>query len=466
MKTLNSTSVSRKQRIHISLYLHDCTKRTTLFLILLTVTLLFNVQLTYSIPSFARQTGMPCSSCHMVFPQLTTFGREFKLNGYTLAGTTTIDAKNDNDNDLLKILAISPLSAMVQTSFTHINNKISDTQNDNIAFPQQLSLFYSGIITPHIGTFIQITYSGESGTIEMDNIDIRYSNTTTLANKRLVYGFTLNNNPTLQDVWNSIPAWSFPYATSEIAPAPATSPLIEGALAQQVIGLGAYVFFNSFVYAEYSIYRSAQQGVPALPGPASTGIIKGVAPYWRIALQHNWDNHYLEIGTTGLVTDIYPEGVSGTTDRYTDIGFDAQYRFTFPQGTFVFHPLYYREFQKLNSTYESGGSQNISNYLNSFKISGELYFDKGFGATLGYFHLNGSNDQALFQPSPIDGNRTGSPKSDGLIAQLNYLPWYNVRLSLQYIKYNRFNGTDDNYDGSGRNASDNNTIYLLAWFNF
>ena len=32
--------------------------------------------------------------------------------------------------------------------------------------------------------------------------------------------------------------------------------------------------------------------------------------------------------------------------------------------------------------------------------------------------------------------------------------------------YNKFNGASDNYDGAGRNASDNNTLYLLSWINF
>ena len=37
---------------------------------------------------------LACSVCHYGFPQLTPFGRLFKLNGYTLTGLTTIDAGN------------------------------------------------------------------------------------------------------------------------------------------------------------------------------------------------------------------------------------------------------------------------------------------------------------------------------------------------------------------------------------
>jgi hypothetical protein len=383
-----------------------------------------------------------------------------------MTGTSTIEATNDKERTLLKILASSPLSAMFQTSFTHINKAMPDTQNDNIAFPQQLSLFYSGLITPHIGTFIQITYSGQDGTIGMDNIDIRYSNTTTVAKKRLVYGFTLNNNPTVQDVWNSIPAWRFPYATSDIAPTPTASTLIEGSLAQQVVGMGTYGYFNSLLYTEFCIYRSAQQGVPAPPGPTASGVISGVAPYWRLALQHKWNKHYLEIGTTGMITKLHPTGVTGTTDNYSDIGLDAQYELAFPKGTFVIHPSYYWEFQKLDATFDSSGSQNPSNHLNSLTLSGELYFNKGFGASLGYFALSGNKDEVIYKPSPIDGSMPGSPNSDGMIAEVDFLPWYNIRLSLQYVMYNKFNGTKTNYDGFNRDAMNNNTLYLLLWFNF
>jgi len=40
-------------------------------------------------PSFSRQTGLPCSSCHTTPPQLTALGKTFRLNGYRLTSTGT-----------------------------------------------------------------------------------------------------------------------------------------------------------------------------------------------------------------------------------------------------------------------------------------------------------------------------------------------------------------------------------------
>jgi hypothetical protein len=66
----------------------------------------------------------------------------------------------------------------------------------------------------------------------------------------------------------------------------------------------------------------------------------------------------------------------------------------------------------------------------------------------------------------VAASATGSPDTKGWIAELDYVPWMNVKFSLQYTAYRKFNGADTNYDGFGRNASDNNTLFLLAWFAF
>src|SRR5512142_178531 len=60
----------------------------------------------YAVPSFAIQTGQPCAACHIgaFGPQLTPYGRDFKLHGYT--------ASDGRDHGL-------PLAVTTQTSFTH-----------------------------------------------------------------------------------------------------------------------------------------------------------------------------------------------------------------------------------------------------------------------------------------------------------------------------------------------------------
>jgi len=66
----------------------------------------------------------------------------------------------------------------------------------------------------------------------------------------------------------------------------------------------------------------------------------------------------------------------------------------------------------------------------------------------------------LYSPEEIDGSRNGSPDSDGFIIEAHYLPMDKIKFTMQYIIYNKFNGAHTNYDGSGRDASDNNTLYF------
>ncbi len=431
----------------------SCHSLSSFSLVISIVLVFLNMGQVRALPSYARQTGLSCAVCHYSFPDLTPFGRQFKLNGYTVTGMPSIEATNDSDLTVrLKLLSTLPLSVMFQSSFTHIAKDIAGLQNNSVDFPQQLSLFYAGEVTPHIGTFIQMTYDGQS--VVMDNTDIRYSSQAMVGSKSLVYGLTLNNNPTVQDLWQTTSAWSFPYATSDAMPTPAKSTIIES-LGQQVAGLGAYTMFNNIVFAEFSCYRSAQQGLDNPADSTSILAIKGVAPYWRLALQKIWGTNYIEIGTFGISSQHFQTGVSGLMDNFTDVGFDMQFEKMLPFGSFTFHSSLIHEIENR----DTATNQHISMNLNSFKIDGNLYMKKGLGVSAAYFDKTGSPDINV-------GSLTNLPNSNGCIFQLEYLPWYNTKFSIQYVLYNKFNGSVRNYDGMGRNAPNNNTIYLLAWLNF
>ena len=414
------------------------------------------------IPSFARQTGLSCAACHTVFPELNSFGRQFKMNGYTTTFVKSILQKDSTSHKTertsLKILENSPLSAMFQTGLTHVATTVPETQNNNIEFPQQMSLFYAGQISPHLGVFSQLTLDDESGTLGMDNTDIRYANAAKWKTP-LLYGFTLNNNPTVQDVWNSTPAWGYPYTGSGMAPTPDVGTMIEN-LGGSVAGLGAFTMIGNTVYLELSGYRTAQLGAAMPPDASIEGALKGIAPYWRLAIQHQWTKSYLEVGTYGMATQLYPGGISGLTDNYTDLALDLQYEYQFPKGQFTLHSSYINEKQNLNSTFNAEGSENPSNNLNKYNVDASLFLRPGVNFTLGYIDYSGSSDNMLYE------NRVPSPNSTDLIAQIDLLPWQNTKISLQYNAYGKFNGASANYDGANRNASDNNSLYLQLWFLF
>ncbi len=422
-------------------------------------------ELNVPIPSFARQTNLPCNVCHTSFPQLTAFGRAFKLNGYTMVGMQQVKTQGQGPGSLA-LDEIPPVSAMAQATMTRVARTVPGTQNNTAAFPQEFSLFVGEAITPHIGTFIQFTYAAADGSFGWDNAEVRYATHTELAQKPLTFGLTLNNNPTVQDVWNSTPAWSYPFAGSEAAPGPNAAPLISDALAQQVAGLGAYAFWNNTLYLELTGYRSAPQGAPSPANALSEGTLKGMTPYWRLAVTRAFGQQSLEVGTFGLASRIYPTGISGPTDHYTDIGLDAQYQRPMTGSVLTARASWIHEKQTLDASYAAGDAANPTNTLNTVNINGTLLLQKGVGFTAGLFATSGTADTGLYPADPIDGSATGSPDSNGFIGQFDFDPWQNTRIALQYVLYNKFNGAGSNYDGTGRNAANNDALFLMAWLVF
>jgi hypothetical protein len=428
-------------------------RKISLRVLVLTLLVFVNIGATKALPSYARQTGMSCSACHFSFPELNSFGRQFKMNGYVLTGMSTIESTEDSSRiTRLKLLSTLPLSAMVQSSFTHIEKSVPGVQNNSVTLPQQLSVFYAGQVTPHIGTFIQMTYDGHS--FGMDNVDIRYANQAKIGGRNITYGLTLNNNPAVQDVWNTSPAWRFPSAGSDAAQSPAKSSIIEN-LGTQVAGLGAYTLYNNFLFAEMTVYRSAQQGAANPSNTESGSVIQGATPYWRLALQHQWGKNYLELGTFGIAPKLYSAGIEGPLDKFTDVGFDCQYEHNLSFGAYTFHSSLIKETEYR----EQVGAMSDKLNFTSLKVDGNLYLRNGLGGTLGYFYTKGSVDDKV-------ASWTNKPDSNGFIAQLEYLPWYNTKFALQYVAYKKFDGTVTNYDTLGRSASDNSTLYLLVWLNF
>ena len=414
------------------------------------------------IPSFSRQTGLACNVCHTAFPQLTAFGRRFKLNGYTMAGLQVLTG-GKKENPSLKIDAIPPFSAMVQASVTQLKTAVPGTQNGNAALPQQLGLYLGGAVSPRIGTFLQLTYDGAAGSVGMDMADIRYANHAQVGSKELLYGVTLNNAPTLEDVWSTSMMWGFPYIASEVAPTQAAMPILDGALTQQVAGLGAYALFDNLLYGDFSVYRSAQQGGAHPPDATSQAIVHGVAPYWRAALLHDWGTHSIELGTYGISAELYPTGVTGPTNRYTDLALDAQYQQSLGGGWLAGHAVWIHERQTLDATFAAGGSTNSFNTLDAVRVDGTYSTPGRAAGTIGYFSTTGTADPTLYAPAPVMGSANGSPNSAGVIGELSFMPWLNTRVGVQYVAYTKFNGGTTGYDGSGRSASDNNTLYVYTW---
>ena len=433
-----------------------------------------------AVPSFARQTGFECVQCHLSWPELTPLGRAFKLGGYTLIKESK-DNKEERpwfptqaDGPPPKL----PVAAMLQLSGTNTRSTAGADPDqfprNNAATLQQFSLFYAGRITDLFGAFVQWSYDGIEHHSAIDNVDLRFAKNFARGDLDLAYGLSLNNNPTVSDIYNTTPAWGFPFASSSAAVAPNAATLIDGGLGQQVVGLGAYAMVNQTLYAEIAPYRTADGAFSifrAGTDKTTDAVLKGTAPYWRLALQHAWNEgtHSMMIGTYGIDARKFPDSLdpTGPTDRFLDTGIDAQYQYITDRHRFSAQLNWVREKQTLDATFGAGAASNPSDTLKTFRGKLTYYYDRQYGATLAYFRTWGNSDDALYNTGePVTGSANGSPNTSGYIVELDWLPRRDIRLALQYTGYRTFNGASTNYDGFGRNARDNDTLYLVGWLMF
>jgi hypothetical protein len=423
---------------------------------------------TKALPSYARQTGLACNGCHYAPPELNPAGRAFKLMGY-IARTknSNIEAQpSDKRRPALEMLQTLPLSAWFETSFTNTKAPQPGTQNGNFEFPQDVSLFLAGGWAGHVGSFLQVTYNSQDDHFSMDNTDIRYAQKLQLSKKDFVYGLTLNNNPTVEDLWNTTPAWGYPFIAPDSAPTPAAAPIVSS-LGQDVAGFGGYTMYDSHLYFATTIYRTQHIGSSQpTTGENASYNIRGVAPYWRIAWQNVGRKNMFEVGGYGIHMNSTPNAVTGLQDTYTDFGPDLQYDRVFGRDVLSFRATYVRENSALNATLDAGGATQADHHLNTGNANIEYHYGNRISAQFGAFLTSGTADASLYPPAAVSGSANGSPRSVGFISNFSFWPTQNIDLGVQYTAYSRFNGGSTNYDGSGRSASDNNTLYLLTRFIF
>jgi hypothetical protein len=421
--------------------------------------------------SFSRQTGLACSVCHTTFPELTEFGRQFKLNGYTMSNIDEVKEKGGGKEAPVSILKYLPLSINLRGAFTNTKDDVPGTRNNNFELPQQVNLWFAGKLTDHLGSYTQMTYGVQANHFGFDNSDfLRYARQTKLGGKEFTWGLDFNNNPTFEDLWHSTPAYGFPWVSPDAVPGNNAATLIDGRLSGDVLGSGAYAMWDGHWYGYTAVYRTQHIGGPQ---PATgTGFpfnIKGAAPYWRFAYQATKGSNFFELGTYGIHANSRPGAISGPTDNYTDTALDLTYQRTFEKDLIELHSTYIHEHQDLNATFAAGGANKVPHNLETFRWDAAYHIGNRYTITGGTFLTHGAADPLLYGPSApgtITGSANGSPKTSGYIAQFAYWPSQNIEVGYQYKGYWKFNGASTNYDGSGRNASGNNYNYVFVWLSF
>ncbi len=464
----------------------------------------------YALPAFARQTGQNCASCHAggQFPELTPYGRIFKMTGYTIG------------ERMVPLSVMGVLSYAKVRDTTKTDDPTVDFQKNNSLMFATGSAFLAGKVTNNIGAFVQVTYNnynsqsvgpnGELGRFQghtqADNMDIRYADRFIDANRDLIVGLSVNNNPSVSDPWNSAAAW-MQYTPNA---SPTSHQFVDGSFpgfgsGGNIAGATAYAYLNKSVYAELGLYGTANRAMSFMSaGIADVNRTKlgGTNPYWRLAYTREWGPHNIMLGTSGMVAHVFDAG-SDTSDlnnrgRFKNFGLDSQYQYLLDPHAVTAQAAFMRQVTNysqntLNNfvpTYFQAdgtlvGPANPSDTTNTFRAKLSYVYQAKYGGSVAFFNVRGTSnplnqnsgfDAAVgglvttndpngtgITSTRVNGNLSGNPATRGFNYEGFWTPVQYVRVGVQYTAYNKFNGASDNYDGFGRNAKDNNTLRFYIW---
>jgi len=440
--------------------------------------LVLQARAAHGVPIFALQTGQPCTTCHIgaFGPQLTAFGRTFKIDGYVMSG-----GQGWQSNVPIAVMLLGSYTDTSKGQGTPAANNYGD--NGNFAM-DQISIFLGGRLTSYAGALVQVTFDGIGDAGYLDNSDLRLTKSFDVGKSDLQMGIDVNNNPTVQDPYNSTYAWGFPYVASALSVTPTAQPVLAGAFASNTVGTTIYGWYDQSLYMEGGVYNTLSKGLLSRTGNAyGPGATSSPAPYARIAYEWNWNAQSAHVGGIYFRSGVNPATSAFTSDDrhghdlYSDYAIDGGYDFL-GSGTHIIsvYAIFDHEDQHLGSSYSTGAAARANDVLNQARVDVTYYYKNTYGATAAWQNTTGTADSGLYAPGALSGSKNGKPNSNAYILEADYIPfgksgdwgqpWVNLKLGLQYTIYTEFNGGVNNYDGYGRNASDNNTLYLFAWLLF
>ncbi len=213
-----------------------------------------------AIPAFARQTGFACSTCHYQhFPELNSFGREFKAGGFTMVGGQSLI-----EGEVLSLPSVlnGTLITKAQYNSTWGNNgeagtpgaavtgKPTELDHGTWDFPIDDSLFLAGRAGEHVGFLTEIDLGGGGGAA--------------LASLKVPFTFTVYD--TKLDIipysTGAGPSWSFEVLNTGIVETHTALLHKPETFAAQYIGVGtdatgvAFVAYKPYGYINYSVWAN------------------------------------------------------------------------------------------------------------------------------------------------------------------------------------------------------------------
>ncbi len=416
-----------------------------------------------AIPSYSRQTGLSCATCHTVFPHLTPFGRDFKLHGYVSNNVQLIsDHASTSDTagqgrTILEIPAIPMVSARISSRWNYqsggdggivprgvvsagqgfISSPDGYGDKDLVDYLAGSSIYIAGEIAPRLGSFIE--FGGpddEGGTLGLGMFDVALvSPDETVAGQNFVYGIRAEDALAAGDPSNSIGTWGLTaslmgLSTHNTLFDPGTA-FMEGGELFGMLG----DFDGGGLYASVGVYRPTinqtasgyVQG--AITGSGTFDGVGGVNSYVRVSyyLPPIGRNTYAEIGGFGYFgkLNMTATPVAALTnpnyiDNFYNMGLDFQAQYI-GNNNLV-------ELFGLLQTQHDGAFYGVDEFA-GLPGGGMAVSRQGFGLKADYYYQSmvGVYVKYLYQTS----NQIKDINVNGTVVGIGCFPWENVNLKLE-----------------------------------
>jgi hypothetical protein len=379
-----------------------------------------------AVPSFARQVKKPCTACHTVWGNLNQYGRQFKVKAYTDVNQDWEMINKDNMN----LMTIAPFSTRVV-----MEPFVRETIHDNSGMePQgtssdvnQVAIFMASRVFDYAGVFTSAEADGfesSGGTFSIPTVKVAFQYP--LGEGNTIGLVSFSGLAASADPFNSLGGRDrdllFDDGLPYILNAGWTFNFWSGGNLGEV--LHGY-FLGNRLYAAVGVMR----GGNTADAPLNGGIFNNDKTnpdhiYSRIAWDQKLPNGAITFGAvhdggTQRVTDstgTIPQFDSSVKRTYVDMSLEQNYG----EDHIV----------EVQALYGGGKDDNVFGGAEERKFSGsyvqaDYYYDRTIGV-IGAINTVQYKDVVLgVDPIAIDKQRQW-------IVGLNYLPWLNTKVALQY----------------------------------
>ena len=401
------------------------------------IALLMASNTAHAVPSFSRQTGSECAACHIgsFGLNLTPYGMRFKAGGYV-----------DSDGKGSKI----PLSMQLLTE--NVNPATGPTKTRL----SEANVYLAGRLADEVGGFARVSRRNDGTEVRttLESMDLRYAHDLKLNDKSAVVGLSLNNTPTTQDPISALPGRGFPAPSTD---GTLLNPASTHHLANRVLGMSAYGFYDQTWYGELGSYRSLSTSTQHHLGfdPAGDpGKLSGTS-YWRLAYMKDLKTQFFSLGVVGLNTDRQLNR-SGPSDHITDLGLDLSYQYLgtrehMLQARYV-NILERRDYGSTPaSPFVPGLFANPRGRSRDQTLVLTYVYKQTYGLTAARLMGTAEDDAVRFLPY-------GKPDTHSTFVEASWIPfgkedswaapWANLRLSAGWFRFSKFNGSDSDIFGT------------------